>query len=58
MLASTLVMYLALYAALISAYVSVLFHMARKAGDPVLQEVRAMETPQPVIPGKKLGSAS
>jgi cytochrome d ubiquinol oxidase subunit I len=58
MLASTLAMYLALYAALISAYVSVLFHMARKAGDPVLQEVRAMETPQPVIPGKKLGSAS
>jgi cytochrome d ubiquinol oxidase subunit I len=58
MLASTLAMYLALYAALISAYVSVLFHMARKAGDPVLQEVRAMETPQAVIPGKKLGSAS
>jgi cytochrome bd ubiquinol oxidase subunit I len=58
MLASTLAMYLVLYAALISAYVSVLFHMARKAGGPVLQEVREMETPQPVIPGKQIGSAS
>ena len=32
MLVSTLVMYLSLYAALIAAYVSVVFYMARKAG--------------------------
>ncbi len=34
MLASTLVMYLSIYAALLIAYVSVVFHMARKAGSP------------------------
>ena len=34
MLASTLVMYLTIYAALLVAYVSVVFHMARKAGSP------------------------
>ncbi len=33
LIASTLAMYLALYAVLIVAYVSVLFHLARKAGD-------------------------
>jgi cytochrome bd ubiquinol oxidase subunit I len=32
MLASTLVMYLLLYLALLVAYVTVVFHMARKAG--------------------------
>jgi len=33
MLASTLAMYLALYLLLIAAYVSVVFYMARKAGE-------------------------
>ncbi len=34
MLAGTLAMYLSIYAALLVAYVSVVFHMARKAGSP------------------------
>ena len=46
MIATTLVMYLTLYAALIVAYVTVLFHLARKAG--------AVKGAQPVYPAPGL----
>jgi cytochrome d ubiquinol oxidase subunit I len=38
MIASTLAMYLALYAVLTLAYVTVLFHLARKAGHATTAE--------------------
>ena len=44
LVASTLAMYLTLYAALIAAYISVVFHMARKASD-LPQEV-AQDAPE------------
>ncbi len=46
MIAATLIMYLTLYAALIVAYVTVLFHLARKAG--------AGKSAQPVYPAPGL----
>ena len=53
MVAGSLAMYLLLYAGLIVAYVSVVFHMARKAGETPLHGTYGMiETPQPVILGK------
>ncbi|WP_454765997.1 cytochrome ubiquinol oxidase subunit I [Cupriavidus campinensis] len=55
MIGSTLAMYLALYLLLIAAYISVVFHLARKAGDTAVNDdtdgAPAFETPQPVIPG-------
>ncbi|SDC64280.1 cytochrome d ubiquinol oxidase subunit I [Cupriavidus sp. YR651] len=61
MIGSTLAMYLTLYAVLIAAYISVVYHLARKAGaadsgpdhhplHPQDNE-RGIETPQPVIAG-------
>lgn len=47
MIGSTLAMYLTLYALLIVAYISVVFHLARKAGKD-----KAAATPQPVINGE------
>ena len=53
MIAGSLAMYLLLYAGLIVAYVSVVFHMARKAGEaPQHGTPPIIETPQPVILGK------
>jgi len=46
MIGSTLAMYLTLYAVLIVAYVSVVFHLARKAGKP------KAESPESVIPAQ------
>ena len=48
MIATSLAMYLTLYAALLLAYVSVLFHLARKAGkpDPAAARYLAKEMPQ------------
>lgn len=53
MIGSTLAMYLTLYLALIVAYISVVFHLARKAGAPA-EDVPAapFQTPQPVLPGQ------
>lgn len=56
MIGSTLVMYLVLYLALIAAYISVVFHLARKGGHPPeaaqADQPPAFETPQPVLPGQ------
>jgi len=46
MIGSTLAMYLTLYAVLIVAYISVVFHLARKAGKP------KAEAPESVIPAQ------
>jgi len=48
MIGSTLAMYLSLYLALIVAYISVVFHLARKAGKSGASGPAA-DTPQPVI---------
>ncbi|UXY14643.1 cytochrome ubiquinol oxidase subunit I [Chitiniphilus purpureus] len=49
--ALSLTLYLLLYAALILAYVSVLFYLARKAGDePETMDMPEVQTPQPVLP--------
>jgi cytochrome d ubiquinol oxidase subunit I len=59
MIGTTLFMYLLLYLGLILAYVSVLFHMARKAGGQAFPpDAIEVETPQAVIPGKRIGSTS
>ena len=59
MVGTTLAMYLSLYAALLAAYVSVVFHLARKAGHaggpaadppPVMWPVAAAEPPVAVPP--------
>lgn len=50
MIGSTLAMYLTLYLLLIVAYISVVFHLARKAGAPA--EDAAFQTPQPVLPSQ------
>jgi cytochrome d ubiquinol oxidase subunit I len=52
MIATTLVMYLALYLALIAAYISVVFLMARKAGqyEAPLSENPAQTSPYVVNP--------
>lgn len=52
MIGATLVMYLTLYAALIVAYISVLFYLARKAGSPPGNDEPRIETPQAVLPGQ------
>ncbi|MDW3682163.1 cytochrome ubiquinol oxidase subunit I [Cupriavidus sp. CV2] len=52
MIASTLVMYLALYLSLIAAYVSVVFYLARKAGTGPKVREPEIETPQAVVPGE------
>jgi len=55
MIGSTLAMYLTLYLALIVAYISVVFHLARKAGTPAEdapEAPAAVQTPQPVLPGQ------
>ncbi|CAG9168585.1 Cytochrome ubiquinol oxidase subunit I [Cupriavidus respiraculi] len=51
MIGATLAMYLALYAVLIAAYVSVVFYLARKAGSDPAPDRPEIETPQPVVPG-------
>jgi cytochrome d ubiquinol oxidase subunit I len=50
MIATTLAMYLALYASLTVAYITVLFHLARKAGKATQSEYPApgISVPQPV----------
>jgi cytochrome d ubiquinol oxidase subunit I len=50
MIATTLAMYLALYASLTVAYITVLFHLARKAGKATQSEYQApgISVPQPV----------
>jgi cytochrome d ubiquinol oxidase subunit I len=50
MIATTLAMYLALYASLTVAYITVLFHLARKAGKATQPEYQApgISVPQPV----------
>jgi len=50
MIGSTLAMYLTLYAVLIVAYISVVFHLARKAGKPKTGKADEAEVPQSVIP--------
>ncbi|RZT36798.1 cytochrome ubiquinol oxidase subunit I [Cupriavidus agavae] len=52
MIGSTLAMYLTLYLLLIVAYISVVFHLARKAGKAGGTPEPAIETPQPVLPGQ------
>lgn len=55
MIGSTLAMYLTLYLVLIVAYISVVFHLARKAGAPAedaSEAPAAVQTPQPVLPGQ------
>ena len=52
MIGSTLAMYLSLYLLLIVAYISVVFHLARKAGKNGDPSAPVIETPQPVIPGQ------
>jgi cytochrome bd ubiquinol oxidase subunit I len=53
LLGGTLAMYLLLYAGLLVAYVSVVFHMARKAGEPKPQAAptshRAHQPPSPAV---------
>jgi cytochrome d ubiquinol oxidase subunit I len=51
MLASTLAMYLTVYLALLVAYVSVVFHMARKAGSaqPALGALPSAALPKPLV---------
>ena len=51
MIGAPLAMYLALYAVLIAAYVSVVFYLARKAGSDPAPDRPEIETPQPVVPG-------
>lgn len=51
MIGATLAMYLAQYAVLIAAYVSVVFYLARKAGSDPAPDRPEIETPQPVVPG-------
>jgi cytochrome d ubiquinol oxidase subunit I len=58
MVASTLAMYLLLYLGLIAAYVSVVFYLARKAGQDAAPQETGVETPQPVVPGNRFRSAS
>jgi cytochrome bd ubiquinol oxidase subunit I len=59
MLATTLIMYLLLYLALLVAYVSVVFHMARKAGhaQPAVAAPAAAATPKPFNLGLSKGSS-
>ncbi|WP_019450539.1 cytochrome ubiquinol oxidase subunit I [Cupriavidus sp. BIS7] len=52
MIGSTLAMYLTLYAVLIVAYISVVFHLARKAGKPKTGKADEAEAPQSVIPAQ------
>ena len=52
MIGATLAMYLSLYLALIAAYVSVVFYLARKAGASQTTDEPGIETPQAVVPGE------
>jgi cytochrome bd ubiquinol oxidase subunit I len=55
MVATSLAMYMLIYAGLIVAYVAVVFHMARQAGDAASHPAGGIiETPQPVILGKSV----
>lgn len=47
MIGTTLAMYLSLYVVLLAAYISVVFHLARKAGGGTTEP--DLETPQPVL---------
>ncbi|WP_423199166.1 MULTISPECIES: cytochrome ubiquinol oxidase subunit I [unclassified Cupriavidus] len=47
MIGTTLAMYLSLYVVLLAAYISVVFHLARKAGGGTTEP--DIETPQPVL---------
>lgn len=53
MIASTLAMYLALYAGLTLAYVTVLFHLARKAGSKTSPEPLYPSPAQPPLPSSE-----
>ncbi|HVK94653.1 MAG TPA: cytochrome ubiquinol oxidase subunit I [Noviherbaspirillum sp.] len=55
MIATTLAMYLALYAALILSYITVLFHLARKAG-PGKTVQTAYPAPSMAVPQSQLAS--
>ena len=50
MIALSLAMYLVLYAALIAAYVSVLFYLARKAGDEESPRTPMLGPSTPALP--------
>ncbi|MFN8831739.1 MAG: cytochrome ubiquinol oxidase subunit I [Labrys sp. (in: a-proteobacteria)] len=53
MIATTLALYLATYAVLLGAYVTVLFHLARRAGDPLpVGYGGAPVFPRPAVAGK------